>query len=106
MFGGELRDSVVHFFTDNMAVKCIINSCTSKDPIIMHFLRKLILLLIQYNIDLRASHVKGVKNVICDAISRFQVSEDFLLKNGLQLTSSDIPEVLTPKDSYLQLLMT
>ena len=68
MYGHLFTDSIVHFYCDNEAVCYIVNKLTCKKKIIMFFVRKLVLLLIRLNIDLRATHVPGEKNFLCDAI--------------------------------------
>ena len=97
MYGLELRNAVVVFHTDNMAVKCIINSSTSSHPTVMFFLRKLILLLLDYNIDLRAVHVPGKKNQLCDAISRFQITRDMLQEHNMLEVQDTIPQQYLPE---------
>ena len=96
IYGEHLQNAVVIFHTDNMAVKCIINKCSSSDSTVMFFLRKLILLLIRHNIDLRAVHVPGKKNVLCDAISRFQVTPQLLEQHNMLLQPDEIPTQLHP----------
>ena len=70
--GPELSNNTIHFFTDNMAAMHIINKQTSKDKLVMNMVRYLVLTLLTYNIDLRAKHIPGKSNIICDLLSRFQ----------------------------------
>ena len=96
MFGDNFRHREVLFHCDNIAVCEIINKQTSKNPRIMCIVRKLVLLLIAYNINLKAKHVKGTNNTMCDKISRFQVSADWMIQMGMQPHPLDIPRDLEP----------
>ena len=96
-----MQNSIVTFYTDNMGVKYIVNNCTSKDDLIMKYLRKLILIIVKLNIDLRARHVEGLKNIACDRISRFQVTEQMLSQFGLKRNKTEVPSSLIPHNSSL-----
>jgi hypothetical protein len=56
-----------------MALVYIINKQTSKDPTIMKWVRQLALLTLKYNIMLQALHIKGIKNIAADQLSRLQI---------------------------------
>ena len=99
MFGDQLKNSVVNFYSDNEAVCYIIRDMTSRDDVILHFLRKLVLLLQHYNIDLRSQHVPGVQNILCDRISRFQVDAELLASHDMEAVPTAIPSFLQP-DSF------
>ncbi|XP_033762122.1 uncharacterized protein LOC117343748 [Pecten maximus] len=71
-WGNDLRDKKVIFRVDNSALATILNKKTSKLDRVMCLLRELILVSMQYNIQLKAQHIAGVDNFIADAISRFQ----------------------------------
>ena len=62
----------VCFLSDNMAVVCILNSRTSKDPWIMHLLRCILMSAAFFGFTFCAQHVPGAINHIADALSRFQ----------------------------------
>ena len=68
----SLQTKKVLLHIDNLALVHIINQKTSKNPRVMALLRSLVLIALQYNIQLRSTHVPGSKNEISDAISRFQ----------------------------------
>lgn len=97
IYGHQLQNSIIIFHTDNMAVKHIINTCTSKDFYIQHYFRKLMLILLKYNIDLRAKHVPGKDNILCDRISRFQITPQDLTDFNMHPTAEKIPHWLLPK---------
>ena len=94
MFGMKLTNSKILFHCDNIAVVSIVNNQTSKDKLIMKLVRPLVLLLLQFNINFKAVHIAGVKNVLADAISRYQVDNKMLEMYGMQEKPLDIPETL------------
>ena len=57
-------------YTDNMATVSIINKGTTKNIIVMVFLRLLFWLSATYNFRITARHIRGSDNVTADAISR------------------------------------
>ena len=78
MFGHLMANSTVLFYTDNEGVKDILNQQTSSNKIIMSMLRPLVLLLKKHNIRLTSKHIPGIDNILCDRISRFQVTPELL----------------------------
>ncbi|KAM4652049.1 uncharacterized protein O3C94_014384 [Discoglossus pictus] len=72
LWGDMLRHHHVVFHTDNMSVVQAINSTTASSPPVVRLLRQLVLKCLQLNIMVRASHIAGVKNVVADALSRFE----------------------------------
>ena len=72
VWGGQWRQRSVCFHCDNLAVVCILNSRTSKDPLIMHLLRNLLMSAAYFGFAFCAQHVPGVENKVADALSRFQ----------------------------------
>ena len=101
MFGMKLTNSKILFHCDNIAVVSIVNNETSKDKLIMKLVRPLVLLLLQFNINFKAVHIAGVKNVLADAISRYQVDNKMLEMYGMQEKPLDIPETLKPTNFQL-----
>ena len=106
IFGSKISNSIVTYYCDNIAVVEIINKLTSKNKIVMHFLRKLVLLLVKLNIDIRSKHVPGEKNILCDRISRFQEDEKLLKQYNMNSRSTEIPDFLKPTDSAILLAET
>lgn len=74
IWGRHLQEKKILFHTDNKALVSIINKQSSKSKHVMSFLRKLVLLSMQFNFQFRAQHIEGVFNNIADAISRKQWS--------------------------------
>ena len=96
MFGENLKNSTVLFHCDNMAVCYIINKLTSKHKFVMTIVRQLVWVLVKYNIDLKAKHVPGVDNIMCDRISRLQDVSHLLGDMDAQRTP--IPNKLLPQN--------
>ena len=84
--------------SDNYAVVDIMNKKTSKNKRVMSLIRHLTLMLLSYNIQIRAKHIPGKINQIADSISRFLWSR---LLEILPEQASRIPEIVP--DSFLQL---
>ena len=61
------------FRCDNQAVVHIINKQTAKDHELMKLLRKLVLSAMKFNVNIKARHIPGLKNVKADMLSRFQI---------------------------------
>ena len=96
MFAHKLRNSRINFYSDNMGVVQIINKQSSKCHYIAQLLRPLVLILLHNNIILRSTHISGINNVLCDAISRQQVSPALLAQFGVNQHPTPIPQHLRP----------
>ena len=72
VWGDKLKNKKIRFMCDNMAVVNILNSMTSKSGNVMTLVRRITLLCLEYNMVIKANHIQGVKNNLCDALSRFQ----------------------------------
>ena len=101
MFAHKLRNSSINFFSDNMAVVHILNKQSSKCHFIMQILRPLVLILLNHNIHLRSTHLPGVLNILCDAISRSQVTPRLLHQYGVHDQPTPIPQHLLPANFKL-----
>ena len=98
LFKNLISNSNILFHSDNMAVVEIINKQTSKNKHVMHILRPLVLTLMKHNINLRARHIPGINNILCDKISRFQVSSTLLRQYGMRPAPTAIPPHLLPEN--------
>ena len=76
----------------------IITKQTSKNKHVMHILRPQVLTLMKHNINLRARHIPGKNNILCDKISRFQVSNTLLHQYGMRPAPTAIPPHLLPEN--------
>ena len=66
-----LANHKILFLTDNAALADIINKTSSKEKNIMKLVRRLVLSSLKHNIHVRARHIPGKTNLICDLLSRF-----------------------------------
>ena len=101
-FKHKLTNSHITFHCDNSAIVAIINKQTSKHKTIMRIIRPLVLTLLLYNITFRAEHIPGVNNILCDAISRLQVTPTMLQQHGMRLLPTPVPEGILPRNFRLQ----
>jgi hypothetical protein len=73
LWGHEMQNRCILFFTDNEALVHVINKQSCRDRSLMFFVRKLVLICLKNNIVFKAKHVRGVHNTLADALSRLQV---------------------------------
>ncbi|KAK3101174.1 hypothetical protein FSP39_001529 [Pinctada imbricata] len=92
LWGIEMTNKRVCFFSENMAVVQVINKQTAKDPHLMKLLRKLIVQCLKLNIYFRAKHVPGIDNVVSDRLSRLQITEFHALAPQMNSVETPIPE--------------
>ena len=93
--GGDHRNKKIIFHVDNLAVVHIVNAMTSKSDRVMTILRAFTLQCLRLNVVVRAKHVGGHSNKICDALSRFQLQR-FCLN-----LAPDADPLPTPVPSHL-----
>ena len=74
-WGHLLRDKYVVLHTDNQALSFCINKKTSKEALVMHIIRKIVLLELTSNIMSKAKHVPGFLNGMSDALSRLKIGQ-------------------------------
>ncbi len=71
IWGNALQNRCLIIHTDNIAVVQIVNKQTSKEPNVMHLVRRLVLACMKFNILIKSVHVPGKLNVLPDLLSRF-----------------------------------
>ena len=70
VWGWQWYQKTVLVHCDNEAAVTVLNSGYSRDPHIMHLLRRLFFIKAHFQINLRATHIPGAENIQADAISR------------------------------------
>ena len=99
LWGHEMQNRCVLFFTDNEALVHIINKQSCRDKRLMSFVRKLVLICLRNNIVFKAKHVPGSRNVLADALSRLQVQIFHrLAPSSMDNLPTDIPLPLLPEN--------
>ena len=94
LWGAKLRNKKICFRSDNMAVVHIINSMTSKSEAVMVLVRNLTLKCLQFNISVKAQHISGSDDTICDALSRLQFQHFRTLAPKAEVEPQEVPEFL------------
>ena len=91
VFGPMLRGHRIIFHSDNKAAVISVNKWTSGSKKMMAILRKMVQVVLNYNLDCTAVHIRGSDNWVADALSRSQVTRRFLSAVGLQGEASHVP---------------
>ena len=99
LWGDQLSNHCVLFFTDNEALVYVINKQSCKDASLMHFVRKMVAICLRKNILFRAKHIPGVCNRLADSLSRLQVSAfKRMAPQSMDLHPTTIPSCLLPQN--------
>ena len=72
IWGDELRNKAIRLHCDNLALVHIINKQTSKEPLTMVLIRRIVLHCLTYNIAFQAEHIPGKINTLADSLSHLQ----------------------------------
>lgn len=94
IWGDQLRNKKLRFHCDNQAVVHVINTMTSKSTLVLALLRVLTLQCLRFNCLIKASHIPGAKNDICDALSRFQLRKFRTLAPNSDSNQTPVPHRL------------
>lgn len=78
--------------SDNEATVHVINKLSSKDTIMMKWVRRLVLLSMKHNILFRARHIQGKLNNVADSLSRFNFQNAFTVAPHLDHVPVPLPE--------------
>ena len=97
-----LRGKSVYIRSDNSSVVAALNSLTSRNKNLMCLLRYLVCICLSNDIIIRASHVPGSLNTICDALSRQQIPAAALRNCGIDPSPLHIPAWLRPQNLRIQ----
>lgn len=99
LWGHEMKNRCILFFTDNEALVHVINKQSRRDKILMSFVRQLVLICLRNNIVFKAKHVLGSRNALADALSRLQVQTfQRLAPSFMDHSPTDIPLHLQPQN--------
>ena len=102
LWGHEMKNRCVLFFTDNEALVHVINKQSCKDKRLMSFVRQLVLICLRNNIVFKAKHVPGSRNCLADALSRLQVQAFHrLAPPSMDPLPTDIPLLFQPQNWQL-----
>lgn len=96
LWGHKMKNARIFFMSDNQSVVCVINNKTSKEPMMMDLMRKLVIETMTHNIEFQAKHIPGKYNVIADLLSRFQEERVFQLAPWIKTTKTDFPTSWLP----------
>ena len=99
LWGHEMKNRCILFFTDNEVLVHVINKQSCRDKILMSFVRQLVLICLRNNIVFKAKHVPGSRNALVDALSRLQVQTfQRLAPSFMDHSPADIPLHLQPQN--------
>ncbi|CAC5418456.1 unnamed protein product [Mytilus coruscus] len=93
IWGHRFENQCIYFHTDNIALVSVINKQTSKDPLIMFLIRRLVLHCLRNNVNFKARHIYGSKNVLADALSRQQVQKFHRLAPWADTVPKPVPNL-------------
>ena len=93
VWGHLLRDKVVVFHTDNLALVSVINNQKSKEPLVMLLVRSFVFNQLLHNVSLKAVHVPGYLNVNADMLSRLQVQRFMEANRGADTIPAKLPRL-------------
>jgi len=108
IWGQELRNKKIIFYSDNVAVVQAVNSMTSKSEDMMVLLRSFTLQCLHFNLLAKAAHIPGSNNCITDSLSRFQMERFRKLAPQAKGEPEPVPQHLwqifsTQQTSYYKL---
>ena len=99
LWGDEMRNRCILFFTDNESSVHVINKQSCRDKQLMIFVRKLVLICLKHNILFKAKHVPSSKNCLADSLSRLQLEKFFQSAPPTMAQSpTEIPPHLLPQN--------
>ena len=99
LWGQEMQNRRILFFTDNAALVSVINKQSCRDKSLMFFVRKLVLTCLKNNILFKAKHVPGIHNTLADSLSRLQVPVfKRLAPDSMNPHPTVIPQHLQPQN--------
>ena len=73
VWGSLVSHKEVTVHTDNQALVSVLNKQTSKEPLVMALVRRLVLNCLKHDIVVKTVHIEGAINIAADALSRLQM---------------------------------
>ena len=101
VWGHHWSNKRIMFHTDNEALVHTINANTTKDVKIMALVRKLVVQSMRFNIQFKAVHVPGCKNILADKLSRLQVEAFKIAAPHAMEHPSPVPAEIRPQNWFL-----
>ena len=93
VWGNVLKNKVLLFHTDNMALVDILNRQKAKEPLVMLLVRGFVLNQLKFNVLIKAVHIPGHFNSHADALSRLQVQRFLRQCSGADPTPAQLPRL-------------
>ena len=75
LWGAQLSNKRLLLYTDNLSLVAVLNKQTSRDPLVMILVRRLVLACLKFNLVLCTQHIPTKKNKFADLLSRLQFQE-------------------------------
>ena len=94
-WGHYFKNSTVVIHTDNLSLVHVLSNQSSKEPLVMIWVRQIVLATLTYNIYLEIEHISGENNKLADLLSRLQVQQ-FLQLHGAANQQSATVKKLPP----------
>ena len=93
LWGADLGNKRLMLFTDNLSLVSVLNKQTSKDPLVMILVRRLVLACLKSNVVVFAQHISTSKNKLADLLSRLQIQQFHLLHPTADRDPTPIPQL-------------
>ena len=75
LWGHEMKNRRVLFFTDNEALVHVINRQSCRDKDLMFFVRELVLVCLRHNVHFKAKHILGLHNKLADSVVSVTIAD-------------------------------
>ena len=94
VWGKAWQGLSVCFHSDNSAVVTVLNSGSVRDGLLMHYMRCLHFVAAKYNFIFSSTHIRGLDNVLADALSRNKSDIFFSLFPQADARPTPIPKAM------------
>jgi hypothetical protein len=96
LWGPDMRHGRLTFVSDNAAVVQVLSRLRSRDELVGALLRRVVGLLLRYDIVIEAAHIPGHRNVLPDLLSRDRILDFLSRSQGLEPVPCCLPRALRP----------